>query len=371
MVDDGAMRAALLEQMPGDLVVQEVELAEIDPDEVLVRTVACGLCHSDLHVMEGKTPHVMPSLLGHEASGIVEAVGADVTEFAPGDHVVGCLNVHCNRCAQCTAGRTFLCERRKALQSRADGSSRVRRRRDGRLEDVYQMAGLGGFGELMLAHRSGLATVPVDLPLDLGALLGCAVITGVGAAFNTARVQPGSTVVVLGVGGIGLNVIQGAYLAGAERIIAVDSNRDKAKLADTFGATDFVDASDGDPVEVVVELTRGGADASFEAIGLASTAGQAFRMLRPGAIAYLVGLSPMGTNYEFNGNEMVLRSRGVQGVFMGSNQLKRDIPMLASLYLQGRLKLDELVSARITLDDVNDGFREMRTGTVARSVIIF
>jgi S-(hydroxymethyl)glutathione dehydrogenase/alcohol dehydrogenase len=365
------MRAAVLEQMPGDLVVQEVELAEIGPDEVLVRTVACGLCHSDLHVMEGKTPHVMPSLIGHEAAGIVEAVGADVDEFAPGDHVVGCLNVHCNRCRQCTAGRTFLCENRKALQRRADGSSRVRRRRDDGLEDVYQMAGLGGFGEMMLAHRSGLARVPDELPLELGALLGCAVITGVGAAFNTARVQAGSTVAVVGVGGIGLNIIQGAFLAGAERIIAVDLNPDKAKLADTFGATDFVDASAGDPADAVVDLTRGGADASFEAIGLPATAEQAFRMIRPGGMTYLVGLSPVGTNYEFNGNEMVLRSRGVQGVFMGSNQHERDIPMLANLYLQGRLKLDELVSARIALDDINAGFADMRAGKIARNVVVF
>lgn len=365
------MRAALLEQMPGDLVVQDVELADIGPEEVLVRTVACGLCHSDLHVMEGLTPHAMPSLLGHEAAGVVEAVGTDVGDFAVGDHVVGCLNAHCNRCAQCTAGRTFLCENRRALQRRADGSSRVRRVRDGSREDVNQMAGLGGFGEMMLTHRSALAPVPTELPLELGALLGCAVITGVGAAFNTARVRAGTTVAVVGVGGIGLNIIQGAALAGAERIIAVDLNPAKAELAATFGATDFVDASSTDAVAAVVELTGGGADATFEAIGLAATADQAFRMLRPGAIAYLVGLSPVGTNYEFTGNDLVLRSRGVQGVFMGSNHFKRDIPMLANLYLQGRLKLDELVSATIGLDEINDGFAAMREGTVARSVIVF
>ena len=233
------------------------------------------------------------------------------------------------------------------------------------------MAGLGGFGEMMLTHRSALAAVPPDLPLELGALLGCAVITGVGAAFNTARVQAGSTVAVVGVGGIGLNIIQGARLAGAERIIAVDVNAGKAALAATFGATDFVDAGSHDPVTAVTDLTAGGADTAFEAIGLPATAEQAFEMLRPGGMAYLVGLSPQGTNYQFNGNDMVIRSRGVQGVFMGSNHFKRDVPMLANLYLQGRLKLDELVSARIALDDINAGFREMRTGTVARSVVIY
>ena len=362
------MRAALLEAMPGDLVVQDVRLTDVDDDEVLVRTVACGLCHSDLHVMEGKTPHPMPSLLGHEAAGIVEAVGADVTELAPGDHVVGCLNVHCNECRQCTAGRSFLCERRKELQKRRDGTSRVRR---GEAEEVYQMAGLGGFGEMMLTHRSALAKVPEELPLELGALLGCAVITGVGAVINSARIQAGSTVAVVGVGGIGLNIIQGARLAGAERIIAVDLLPHKLDLATTFGATDTVNASETDAVAEVLELTAGGADSSFEAIGLPQTARQAFQMIRPGATTYLVGLSPMGTDYDFTGNELVLKARGVQGVFMGSNRFQTDIPMLANLYLQGRLKLDELVSATITLDEVNDGFAAMREGNVARSVIRF
>jgi S-(hydroxymethyl)glutathione dehydrogenase/alcohol dehydrogenase len=224
---------------------------------------------------------------------------------------------------------------------------------------------------MMLTHRSALAKVPEELPLELGALLGCAVITGVGAVFNSARVQAGSTVAVVGVGGIGLNIIQGARLAGAERIIAVDLLPHKLDLATTFGATDTVNASESDAVAEVLELTAGGADSSFEAIGLPQTARQAFQMIRPGATTYLVGLSPMGTDYEFTGNELVLKSRGVQGVFMGSNRFQTDIPMLANLYLQGRLKLDELVSATITLDEVNDGFAAMREGSVARSVIRF
>jgi S-(hydroxymethyl)glutathione dehydrogenase/alcohol dehydrogenase len=224
---------------------------------------------------------------------------------------------------------------------------------------------------MMLAHHSGLTKVPQELPLELGALLGCAVITGVGAVFNTARVQAGSTVAVVGVGGIGLNIIQGAYLAGAERIIAVDLNPDKLELAKTFGATDGINAAETDAAAAVTELTRGGADSSFEAIGLAATAKQAFQMIRPGGMTYLVGLSPHGTDYEFTGNDMVLKSRGVQGVFMGSNHFKRDIPMLANLYLQGRLKLDELVSAKISLDQINDGFAAMQQGNVARSVIVF
>lgn len=361
------MRAALLETLPGELVITDLSLTAPGPDEVLVQTVACGLCHSDLHVMDGKLPMPPPVLLGHEAAGIVTAVGSDVTEFRPGDHVVGCLNVHCNTCGQCTRGRTWLCERRRSLTFRADGTSRVRRGE----QQVTQMSGLGGFAEEMLVHRNGIVQVTDELPLELGALLGCAVITGVGSVFNGARIQAGSTVAVIGAGGVGLNIVQGARLAGAERIIAVDLNAEKLALATTFGATDVVNGGEVDAVATVVEMTRGGVDAAFEAIGLSATAAQAVQMVRPGCTAYLVGLPAQGTPIELPGTAMVLQHRGLQGLFMGANQFKRDIPMLANLYLQGRLMLDELVAARISLDDVNAGFDAMRRATEARSVIVF
>jgi S-(hydroxymethyl)glutathione dehydrogenase/alcohol dehydrogenase len=223
----------------------------------------------------------------------------------------------------------------------------------------------------MLAHRNGLVKVPHDLPLELGALLGCAVITGVGSAFNQSRVKPGNTVAVIGCGGIGLNIIQGAWLAGAERIIAVDLNQEKLALARTFGATDTVDGNDGDPVAAVLELTGGGVDAAFEAIGLAKTVAQAFQMIRPGCVAYVVGVPAAGVMLEIPGAQMLAQHRGLQGLFMGGNDFKRDIPMLASLYLQGRLKLDELVAARIKLEQVNEGYDAMKRGTEARSVIIY
>lgn len=361
------MRAALLETLPGTLVIDDVTLTAPGPDEVLVQTAACGLCHSDLHVMENKLPMPPPVLLGHEAAGIVTAVGADVTEFSVGDHVVGCLNVHCNACGQCARGRSWLCERRRELTFRADGTSRVRRGE----QQVTQMSGLGGFAEEMLVHRNGIVKVPDELPLELGALLGCAVITGVGSVFNGARIRAGSTVAVIGAGGVGLNIVQGARLAGAERIIAVDLNAEKLALAVTFGATDVVDGSASDAVQAVVEMTGGGVDAAFEAIGLSTTAAQAVQMVRPGCTAYMVGLPAMGTAIELPGTAMVLQHRGLQGLFMGANQFKRDIPMLANLYLQGRLLLDELVAARIGLDDVNAGFDAMRRATEARSVIVF
>lgn len=361
------MRAALLEHAPGELVVDDVTVTTPGPDEVLIQTAACGLCHSDLHIIEGKLPYPLPALLGHEAAGVVQQVGADVTEFAPGDHVVGCLSSFCGTCRECTVGNTWLCENSRKLGVRSDGSSRVSRGD----EQITQMSGLGGFAEEMVVHRNAIVKVPEELPLHLGALLGCAVITGVGAVFNSARLRPGSTVAVIGVGGIGLNVVQGARLAGADRIIAVDLNPEKLALAETFGATDVVNGSDGDAVQGVLELTGGGVDASFEAIGLTVTAQQAVQMLRPGRTAYLVGLPPAGDEISVPGLPLVLQARGLQGVMMGSNQFKRDIPMLANLYLQGRLKLDELVAAQITLDDVNAGYDAMRRGTEARSVIVF
>jgi S-(hydroxymethyl)glutathione dehydrogenase/alcohol dehydrogenase len=207
--------------------------------------------------------------------------------------------------------------------------------------------------------------------LELGALLGCAVITGVGSVINGAKVRPGSTVAVIGAGGIGLNIVQGAVLAGAERIIAIDLRDEKLALAKTFGATDVINGGAVDAVQTVIEMTGGGVDYAFEAIGLSATALQAFQMIRPGRTAYLVGLPGAADSIELPGSRMLVQARGLQGLFMGSNRFKRDIPMLANLYLQGRLKLDELVSARITLDEVNAGYDVMRTGVEARSVIVF
>ena len=361
------MRAAVLEQSPGDLVIDELSLTTPEPDEVMIQTVACGLCHSDLHMIDGHLPTPVPAVLGHEAAGIVQAVGSDVTEFEPGDRVVSCLSMYCGTCSECLVGNTWLCEQRQSLGKRTDGTSRIRRGD----QEVAQMTGLGAFAEEMLVHRNAIVQVPDALPLELGALLGCAVITGVGSVINGARIRPGQTVAVIGCGGVGLNIVQGAALAGAGRIIAVDLNAEKLALATTFGATDVVDGAETDPVTAVKELTGGGVDAAFEAIGLPATAQQAFMMLRPGRTAYLVGLPAAGATIELPGTLMLLHGRGLQGLFMGSNNFKRDIPILANLYLQGRLKLDELVAARIDLEQVNEGYAAMRKGTEARSVIVF
>jgi S-(hydroxymethyl)glutathione dehydrogenase/alcohol dehydrogenase len=361
------MRAAVLDKAPGDLEVVEVAIDDPAPNEVLIRTHACGLCHSDLHVMDATLPVPLPSVLGHEAAGIVESVGSDVTGFSVGDHVVTCLSAFCGTCRECLAGRTYVCENRRSFANRLDGTPRLSRSG----QHVNQLTGLGGFAEQMLVHHSSIVAVNEEVPLDRAALLGCAVVTGVGSVFNAARVEPGSTVVVIGCGGIGLNIVQGAVLAGASRVIAVDLHAEKLTMATEFGATDVVRSGDQDPVEAVVALTSGGVDHAFEAIGLPITATQAVMMLRPGRTAYLVGVPPIDSSIELPGAILCLQGRGLQGVIMGSNRFKRDIPMLADLYLQGRLKLDELITGRIPLDAVNDGFARMREGMEARSVIIF
>jgi S-(hydroxymethyl)glutathione dehydrogenase/alcohol dehydrogenase len=235
---------------------------------------------------------------------------------------------------------------------------------------MKQFAHLGSFAELLLVHEHAVVKVTPEIPLDRAVLIGCGVVTGLGAVFNTARVQPGATVAVIGCGGIGLNCVQGARLAGASRIIAVDRLSSKLDLAAEFGATHTVNASEGDPVAKVIELSGGGVEYAFEAIGLAATAQQAWQMLIRGGTATVIGMIPVGDMVQIPGHEFLLEKR-IQGSTMGSNRFRVDMPRYVDLYLQGRLKLDELVSARIGLDDVNDGFKKLQGGEIARSVITF
>lgn len=359
------MRAAVLPAIPSALEITEVQIDKPGPREVLVRTVASGLCHSDLHFMEGKYSHDTPTIPGHEAAGVVEAVGSDVTMFAPGDHVIGCLSIFCGRCKYCLSGRPVLCTR-QGLERTAEQPPRLSR--DG--ERIHQFLRLSAFAEWMLVNENTLVKIPEEMPLDRAALIGCAVTTGLGAVFNTAKVPAGSTVAVIGCGGVGLNCVQGAALAGAGRVIAVDTNPGKLELARDFGATDLVDATKGDPVEQVRELTDGGVEYAFEAIGLKVTAEQSFGMLERGGTATIIGMIPEGEKIELPGSDF-LDEKKIQGSNMGSNRFRVDMPRYVDLYLQGRLKLDELVSARIGLDEVNAGFDAMRRGEVARSVIVF
>ena len=359
------MKAAVLRQIPSPLVIEDVDIDKPGPREVLIRTSAAGVCHSDLHFMEGKYVYPTPCVLGHESAGVIEAVGRDVTYVAPGDHVITCLSVFCGHCEYCMSGRPALCA--SPDRNRAPGEAPRLSQGGG---PMHQFINLSSFAEQMLVHENAVVKISKDMPLDRAALIGCGVTTGLGAVFNTARVPAGSVVAVIGCGGVGLNAVQGAAIAGASRVIAVDMVSSKLDLAKQFGATDVVDASAGDPVAQVKELTGGGVEYSFEAIGLKIAAEQAFGMLRPGGTATIIGMIPLGQNVELPGVEF-LAEKKIQGSTMGSNRFRIDMPRFIELYLQGRLKLDELVSARLPLGEVNDAFEAMKAGTVARSVIVF
>lgn len=359
------MKAAVLHDVNQLLRVEDVQIDSPGPREVLIRTGASGVCHSDLHFVEGKYNVRMPVVLGHEAAGTVEAVGDQVSYVGPGDRVVTCLSIFCGHCDKCLTGRPALCARTDVVRPR--GAS-PRLTYNG--APITQFSYIGAFAEQMLVHEHTLVKVGEDVPIEQLALLGCGVTTGLGAVFNTAQVQPGSTVAVIGCGGVGLNSVQGAALAGALRIIAIDTVEEKLEMAREFGATDVINSSDGDVVAKVRELTGNGVAYSFEAIGSKETAEQAFEILDTGGTATVIGMIPVGTKIELEGRSF-LGERKIQGSGMGSNRFRIDIPQYIEFYRQGRLRLSELVSQQLPLERVNDAFESMKLGRVARSVITF
>lgn len=362
------MKAAVLRAIGAPLTIEDVAIAKPGPHEVLIRTVASGVCHSDLSIIEGKVFSPSPVVLGHESAGVVEAIGDSVRAVQVGDHVVTCMSAFCGRCDDCLTGHTSVCEKGDIHRGRAEEPRLVPA--DASVRRFHQGAGLGGFAEYMLVNERTCVAIRRDMPLDRAALIGCAVVTGVGAVAHTAKVELGSTVAVIGCGGVGLSVINGAAIAGAARIIAIDRVESKCDIAFEMGATDFVDASKVDAVEAVREMTGGGVRYSFEAIGLKPTVEQAFAMLRHGGVATMVGVPPMGTKIELD-SFTLLAERRLQGSMLGSNHFPLDIPRYIDLYMQGRLKLDTLISRRLPLDEINSAFDELRTGQVARSVIMF
>ncbi|HUO04988.1 MAG TPA: Zn-dependent alcohol dehydrogenase [Candidatus Binataceae bacterium] len=361
------MKAAIFRAPNQPLTIEEIEIDKPQDREVLIKTVASGVCHSDLHMVDGLYPCPAPTVLGHEAAGIVEEVGRNVTYVKPGDHVICCLSVFCGNCQQCMSGHPNRCTDRQATQrSRGD---KPRLSQNGK--PVFQLLDISSYAEKMLLHENAVAKISDDIPLDRAALIGCGVTTGVGAVLNTAKVAPGSTVAVFGAGGVGIAAIQGARIAGARKIIAVDVFEGKLAMAKRFGATDTIDSSSSDAVDEIRKLTGGGGvDYAFEAIGLKKTAEQAFNALKPGGMATVIGMIPFGQKVELDGY-MFLSERKLQGSNMGSNRFRIDMPRYLDFYLQGRLKLDEMISRRAKLEDVNDAFRAMKAGEVARTVLMF
>lgn len=361
------MKAAVLREVGKPLQIEDVRIGKPGPHEVLIRTKAAGVCHSDLHFVEGKYPFPLPAVLGHESAGIVEAVGSEVRTVKVGDHVITCLSAFCGHCESCLTGHMSLCVSPDTKRGPGD---EPRLFREGSAPTMNQYLNLSSFAEQMLIHEHACVAIRKDMPFDVAALIGCSVTTGVGAVIHTSGVRAGETVVVIGCGGVGLAAVNGAEIAGAGRIIAVDRFASKLELAKQFGATDVIDASAGDPVAQVLELTGGGVHHSFEAIGLKQTAEQAFRMLRRGGTANIIGMIPVGTMIELHGADFLPEKR-IQGSMMGSNRFPVDMPRFVDFYMRGKLKLDQLISQRIKLEQVNDALDELKRGELARSVIVF
>ena len=359
------MRAAVMHEAKQPLTIETLEVAKPAAHEVLLRTAYAGLCHSDLHFMEGLYPMQTPCVLGHESSAVVEAVGSEVTYVKPGDRVITCTSVFCGTCYYCTSGRPNLCD--NVAVKMPPG---VAQRLFWRGKPVVQCFNLSSFAEQLLVHENAVVKIADDIPLNIGCLVGCGVITGAGAVINTAKVPAGATVAVFGCGGIGLSAVNGAAIAGADRIIAIDTVSSKLDVAKMMGATDVINASNVDPVEAIKEMTGGGVEYSFEAVGLKKTAEQSFQCIRAGGTATIIGMVPYGMKIELHGYDF-LRERKIQGSSMGSNRFRVDMPRLLNSWKKGGLKLDHLISSHIKLDDINEGYANLKGGQVLRQLIDF
>jgi S-(hydroxymethyl)glutathione dehydrogenase/alcohol dehydrogenase len=357
------MRAAIFVEQDGDLTVEDVTATDPGPRDVVVQVTASGVCHSDLSVINGTLPMPPPAILGHEGTGIVESVGSEVSRVKPGDKVIGSFIPACGVCWFCRNNQSNLCEQTYAVM----GTMRATRS-DG--TPLPSMTGLGTFSDVMTCDEISLIKVETDLPDEQLALIGCGVTTGVGAALNTAQVVPGSSVAVVGCGGVGQAVIQGARIAGAARIIAVDPVEMKRKTALQLGATDAIDPTDGGATAQIQALTSGrGVDYAFEVIGNPKTIQQAFDMVRPGGACVLVGVPRFDQTIELPSMPLILQEKRVLGTVYGSAQVNRDFPRLIGLVEQGRLDLGDMVTKRMRLDDINDAFKAMQAGEAIRSVI--
>ena len=361
-------RAAILTEFNAPLQIEEVTVNPPRAGEVLVQVRASGVCRTDLSVFEGVLPFPPPVVLGHEGAGVVEAVGQGVRHVKVGDRVVLAAVSYCGACHYCGTGKQHLCP--TTVDRVMTGEENVYEW-DG--QPVARFSGVGSFSERTVVRASACAQIPDEVPFERACLLGCAVITGVGAVVNSANVQVGDTVAVFGCGGVGLNVIQGATIAGASRIIALDTSPQKLEIAKGFGATDVVAVTDPDLAEAEIrEITGGlGVDYAFEVTGLVDVARQAFMALKRGGTAVVVGVPGFGEDISVPGSLLSLEERNLAGSFLGSINLSRDVPWLLDLYSQRRLKLDELVTQEVGLADINDAISALQSGDAVRSVIVY
>ena len=361
-------KAAVLRKAHEPLTIESIDVDKPWGREVLVRTAATGVCHSDLHVVEGQSRFSLerPVILGHEGAGVVEAVGADVTTVRPGDHVVACLSGFCGTCPQCLGGHPNLGVAGFVTRPES-GAPRLSQKG----QALSQFIGISSYAERMLLHENSIVKIDPTLPLDRAALVGCGVLTGVGAALRSAGLEAGQTVAVFGCGGVGLSIVQGARIGGASQIIGVDIFDGKLEMARRVGATHVVNSQQDDPVKAVRRLTGGaGVDHAFEAVGNTTLVRQAIESLAIRGTATIVGVLPPDAKIEFPWMAIRPECR-VQTSRMGSNRFRTDIPRYLEFYRQGRLLLDEMVTRRGRLDDINEAFRAMKAGEVARTVLTF
>jgi S-(hydroxymethyl)glutathione dehydrogenase/alcohol dehydrogenase len=364
-------KAAILFEVGKRMEIREVDVEAPRAGEVLIKMAVAGVCHSDLHVMTGHLTAPVPVILGHEGSGVVAEVGPGVTSLKPGDHVIPLWRLSCGGCEYCSGGRPALCAAGSQIRMTGrllDGTTRFKLNG----QEIKHFAGVSSFSEYSVIPAPAVLKIPQDFPLEKAALLGCGVITGVGAVFNAARVRPGSSVAVFGTGGVGINVIQGAAIAGAEKIIAVDILDNKLDYAKRFGATHTINAKSTNPVEAIRALTGGrGVDYAFEVIGLSETIRQAYDLLAKRGMAIAVGVAPMSKEVSVPIMTLVYEERVLTGSVYGSSRPFIDIPMLINLYQAGKLKLDELLTRRYPFSQINEAYAALERGEVLRSVVTF
>jgi S-(hydroxymethyl)glutathione dehydrogenase/alcohol dehydrogenase len=360
------VKAAVLVEAGKPLQIEQINISNPGPHEVLIRTAACGLCHSDLHFIEGAYPHPLPAIPGHEAAGIVEAVGSEVRTVKVGDAVVTCLSAFCGHCEYCVTGRMSLCLGGETR--RKPGEAPRLTRPDGSI--VNQMLNLSAYAEMMLVHEHACVAINPEMPLDKASVIGCAVTTGAGTIFNACKVTPGETIAVIGCGGVGLATINAAKIAGAGRIIAADPMPEKRALAMKLGATDVIDPMDADAAAQIQELTKGGVDHAIEAVGRPASGELAVKSLKRGGTATILGMMPLQHSVGLSAMDL-LSGKKLQGAIMGGNRFPVDIPRLVDFYMRGMLDLDSIVSETIPLERINEGFDQMKRGDAARSVIVF